>query len=96
MHSVRHGIESLIYLGPKICCIVSQVMENSESLFVFQTKTKKCVPINYHCRLCRSYLQYVGYILKFLIFHPEISVCNGKLIRFSILKHFVLITSMSL
>ena len=66
--------QSLTFLGPKIWDIVPQVIKNSKSLSVSKTKIKQWLPINCSCRSYRSYLQYVGYIRKFLIFHPEISI----------------------
>ena len=62
VHSVRHGTDSLTYLGPKIWDIVPQVIKNRKLLSVFKTKIKQWVPINCPCTLCRPYSQYVGYI----------------------------------
>ena len=74
VHSVRHGTDSLTYLGPKIWDIVPQVIKNRKLLSVFKTKIKQWVPINCPCTLCRPYSQYVGYIWIFLIFHLKIMV----------------------
>ena len=90
INSVHHGTDSLTYPGPKIWDIVPQVIKNSESLSVFKTKIKQWIPINCSWKLCRPYVQYVGYIWKFLTFHPDLSAYNGQLMRFSFLKHFVL------
>ena len=95
VHSVRHDTNSLTCLGPRISYIVSKVIKNSKLLYVFKTKIKHWVTVNCSCRLWRPCLQYVFYIWKFQIFHPEISVRNGILMRFDFKNHFVLIFSRS-
>ena len=62
VHSVRYGTESLSYLGPKIWSLVPDDIKNSKSLTVFKSKIQKWIPENCPCRLCKTYLQYVGFI----------------------------------
>ena len=53
--SVRLDTDSLNYLARKIWNSVPQVIKNSESLYVFKTKTKQWIPIIYPCRLCKLF-----------------------------------------
>ena len=62
VHSVYHGTESLSFLGPKIWELVPEGLKQSESLEIFKNKIKKWVPLRCPCRLCRTYLQNVGFI----------------------------------
>ena len=58
--SVRHGTESVSYLGPKIWDLVPNEIKESESLNGFKFKIKRWVPEGYPCRICKIYLGQVG------------------------------------
>ena len=60
--SVRCGIDSLTYLGPKIWNIVPEDIKKSKSLNFFKTKIKKWIQGDCPCRLCRQFIQNLGYI----------------------------------
>ena len=62
VHSVYHGTESLSFLRPKFWNLVSLELKKSESLEVFKLKVKKWIPFECLCRLCRTYMQQVGFI----------------------------------
>jgi len=62
VHSVYHGTESLSFLGPKIWELVPEDIKQSESFEIFKNKIKGWVPLNCPCRLCRVYIQNVGFI----------------------------------
>ena len=62
VNSVYHGTESLSFLGPKIWDLVPNEIKTSESLDIFKNKIKKWIPVNCPCRLCRVYVQNVGFI----------------------------------
>ena len=62
INSVRYGIDSLTYLGPKIWNIVPEDIKKSESLNVFKTKVKKWIPRDWPCRLCSPFIQNLDYI----------------------------------
>ena len=62
VHTVYHGTESLSFLGPKIWDLVPLEIKQCESLEVFKHKIKKWIPLQCPCRLCRTYLQNVGFI----------------------------------
>ena len=62
--SVRYGIDSLTYLGPKIWNIALEDIKKSESLHVFKTKITKWIPGDCPCRLCRPFIQNLGYLIR--------------------------------
>ena len=51
--SVRHGTESISFLGPKTWDLVSSEIKLSQSLSIFL----KWVPLQCPCRLCKIYVQ---------------------------------------
>ena len=62
VNSVRHGTESISFLGPKIWDLVPSDIKLSQSLSIFKRKIKKWVPLKCLWRLCKIYLQHVGFI----------------------------------
>ena len=60
--SVYHGTESLSFLGPKIWDLVPLELKQLESLEVFKLNIKKWIPFECPCRLCRTYIQQVGFV----------------------------------
>ena len=62
VHSVYNGTESRSFLGPKIWELEPEDAKQSKSLEVFKNKIKKWVPSRCPCRLCRVYLQNIGFI----------------------------------
>ena len=62
VHSVYHGTESLSFLGPKIWELVPEDTKQSESLEIFKNEIKKWVPSICPSRLCRIYLQNIGFL----------------------------------
>ena len=61
VHSVYHGNKSIQFLGPKIWDLVPVELKHSESLDSFKIKMKNWVPFEYPCRLCKTYIQQVGF-----------------------------------
>ena len=59
---VHKGLESLKYLSPKIWERVPLEIKETETLLQFKAKIKMCNPQNCLCRLCKIYLQNVGFI----------------------------------
>ena len=59
--TVAYGTESVSFMAPKIWSIVPQELKNSQSLYSFQKSIRKWKP-NCPCRLCKTYLQRVGFI----------------------------------
>ena len=62
VHSVYHSTESLSFVGPKIWDLVPVELKQLESLEVFKLKIKKWIPFECPCRLCRTYMQQVGFL----------------------------------
>ena len=59
--TVKYGTDTISYLAPKIWSSVPNVIKSGNSLDVFKSKTRKWEP-NCPCRLCKNYLQHVGFI----------------------------------
>ena len=62
VNSVIHGTESISCRGPKIWDIVPEKFKNKESLNSFKESIKMRVSTNCPCRLCKVYLDAVGFI----------------------------------
>ena len=60
--SVYHGTESLSFRGPKTWDILPTDIKNSESLRDFISKVKKWKPVGCTCRLCKIYVNNLGFI----------------------------------
>ena len=60
--SVHVGTDSLGFLDPKIWNIVPDTLKGITSLEIFNREIKKWVPANCPCRICKSYIQGIGYI----------------------------------
>ena len=60
--TVYHGTEIISYLAPKMWDIVPIEMENTQSLNSFKKSIRKWVPNNCPCRLCKSYVDGVGFL----------------------------------
>ena len=57
-----HGTENISYLGPKIWDIALEEFEHKKSLNSFKESIKMWVSTNCACRLCKVYLDGVGFI----------------------------------
>ena len=62
INTVHYGSESLSHLGPKLWRILPDEYKQINCLNEFKTKIKSWVPENCPCRLCKRYVQYVGFI----------------------------------
>ena len=62
VYSVYNGTASLSFLGPKIWDLVPLELKKLENLEVFKLKIKKWIPFECPCRLCRTYIQQVGFL----------------------------------
>ena len=60
--SVRFGTETLRDLGPKIWNIIPIDIKNSTSFTIFKQRIKNWVPTNCPCRLCRNYVEGIGFL----------------------------------
>ena len=61
--TVNYGLETLRSFGPKVWNMVPQEFKNVSSLAVFKNKIKRWIPQHCPCRLCKSYIPQLGYLL---------------------------------
>ena len=61
---VYDGTESISYLGPKIWDVLPDDYETIQNSDTFKIKIKKWKPENCPCRLCKVYIDRVGFLLK--------------------------------
>ena len=61
VRTVFIGTESISFLGPKICDIVPSELKQLEIVNAFKREIKKWKAVNCPCRLCRPYIQNVGF-----------------------------------
>ena len=62
VYSVYNGTETLSYLGPKIWLMIPNEIKASSSLKLFKKRIKVWKPEKCPCRLCKPYVQNVGFI----------------------------------
>ena len=62
VHSVYNCTESLSFLGQKIWELVPENTKQPECLEIFKNEIKKWVSLRCPCRLCRVYLQNIGFL----------------------------------
>ena len=60
--TVKWGSECISYLGPKIWEIVPNTIKDSKTLIEFKHKIKRWLPKKCPCRLCKLYIQGVGFL----------------------------------
>ena len=62
VHTVRYGTESLSFLAPKIWALVPENIKNASSIELFKQKIKGWNLNNCPCRLCKTFVQQIGFI----------------------------------
>ena len=62
VNTVYKGDDSLRHLGPLVWKIIPVSLKQCPSLIRFKTEIKKWVPSDCPCRLCKDYIQGVGYV----------------------------------
>ena len=60
-HSVFHGKESISYVGPQIGDMIPVEMKNLTTVNAFKREVKNWKLKNCSCRLCKPYMQNVGF-----------------------------------
>ena len=60
--SVKYGTETIISLGAKIWKILPNDYKELTSLSTFKSKIKNWETDKYPCRLCKTFIQRVGFI----------------------------------
>jgi hypothetical protein len=65
INTVNRGAETVRYRGPKTWELVPDEIKNATSLSIFKDKIVEWKPVGCTCRLCKTYIQGVGYgVLK--------------------------------
>ena len=62
INTIFNRSESLAHLGPRLWRILPNEFIELKSLALFKTKIKTWVPDNCPCRLCKKFVQDVGFI----------------------------------
>ena len=62
VHTVYNGTETISFRGPKTWSLVPEQIKNATSLLEFKTKIKYWKPVGCTCRLCKTYIQNLGFI----------------------------------
>ena len=62
INTVQFGSESTVYVGAKIWKLIPENIKSSESIDIFKIKIKKWVPEICPCRLCKIYVNQVGFV----------------------------------
>ena len=65
--TVNHGLESFSYLGSKLWDSIPSHMKKTDSTSEFKHVIKTWKPDLCSCRLCKFYLQNIGYLLSTFI-----------------------------
>ena len=60
--SVYNGTETISFRGPQTWNMVPENIKSSESLAMFKKEIKKWKPEGCMCRLCKTYIEKVGFI----------------------------------
>ena len=60
--TTKFGINSLRYLVPKIWEQIPEDIKNCNSLIQFKRKIKMWIPQNCPCRLCKTFVKYLGFL----------------------------------
>ena len=57
-----YGSETISSLGPKICGILPTELKKIVSPTLFKKKIQEWTPKNCPCRLCKTYVQNIGFV----------------------------------
>ena len=61
IHTVHNGTETILFRGPKTWSLVPEEIKNSKSISEFKNKIKYWKPEGCTCRLCKTYIQNLGF-----------------------------------
>ena len=60
---VNNGLETIRYRGPKTWELVPEDIRKSKTLFTFKEKIRNWKPLGCNCRLCKTYVRGLGYVV---------------------------------
>ena len=62
INTVWKGENSIRFFGAKLWNLLPSDIENAKSLYVFKTKIKNWQPLDCPCRMCKNYINGVGFV----------------------------------
>ena len=62
IRSIYYGIETASFIGPKILDTLPNSCKDATSLHSFKVNLKRWIPENCPCRVCKTYIQRVGFL----------------------------------
>ena len=62
VRTVNYGLETVRYRGPKTWGLLPNEIKNAKSLYDFKAKVKEWKPKGCTCRLCKMYVNNLGYV----------------------------------
>ena len=62
IRSVYNGSETISFRGPKTWSLVPNDIKLSKSLPIFKAKIRRWKPVGCMCRICKTYIQHLGFI----------------------------------
>ena len=65
VHTAHFGTDAMTNLGPKIWELVPDEIKNALSLLVFKSWIKTWTTDNFPCRLCKTFVEDLGFIEVF-------------------------------
>ena len=66
--TVKYGTETVTYRGPQIWNLVPEKTKYASLFDSFKREIRKCKGEKCPCRICKTYFQHVGFVLKILCF----------------------------
>ena len=60
--TVHYGLETLSYRSPQLWSLLPENIKEAKSLEIFKRKVKNWICDNCPCRLCKPYLQNIGFL----------------------------------
>ena len=67
IHSVYNGRESVSFMGAKIWKLIPPAFKQIKSRSGFKKAIKEWKPSNCPCRLCKTYISQVGFLLNSIL-----------------------------
>ena len=62
INTVYNGTETISFRGPKTWSLVPLDIQNSKTLHEFKRKIKTWEPKGCTCRICREFVQHLGFV----------------------------------